>query len=70
MALEHAHDTEQHGKPTNHAWLRLTFAKVAASNGASAPQKPAWKLTEMYRDQIWPIPAQPDDSEEVHPPAV
>jgi len=64
MALEHAHDTEQHGKPTNHAWLRLTFAKVAASNGASAPQKPAWKLTEMYRDQIWPIPAQPDDSEE------
>ena len=47
VAIEHSHDTEEHGMPVKHAWLRITLKREAADA--------TWKLAELVRDPIWPV---------------
>ena len=61
VAMQHAHAVDSHGMPAAHCWLHMVFKQgaarvVSAASGAAAPAR-AWKLTELTRQPIWPLPA-------------
>ena len=64
VAMQHAHAVDSDGMPVAHCWLRMVFKQaathdagaVSAASGAAAPAR-AWKLTELTRQPIWPLPA-------------
>jgi len=61
VAIEHSHETEAHGMPLKHAWLRMSFKRAAPAEGAPPPP---WQIVELMRDPIWPLPTEKDAAPE------
>jgi len=55
VAIEHEYDTATHGMAIKHAWLKVHLVK----NGDGE-----WKISELLRDPIWPLPTEPDAAPE------
>jgi hypothetical protein len=59
VGIEHCYDIESHGMATRHCWLKLSLVKVEGYLGSAT-----WKIAELLRDPIWPLPTELDAAPE------